>query len=493
MNDAQEIIQKLIGSVRRPRSTSSFFLNGLPGSGKSRLLQSIAEQLPAAVPRMLVLGPYLADSAETLCPLLVQDCLANGLISEEPPEALVDFSSMWHWLTTNLQAADKSLLVLLEVPIPIEAGSAAANLLSAIRALENQADGRRFGLHHVVAGFWSHAALETYFKHINVSFPYTAGHNYKLWAGITETGITEMIPAGNHRELRGKLLWELTDGYPAAAQDILQCMGDGELTMASLIEATRAAAQNSPTALKLCTIWKGLPPEPLDLLRRMLNHRHVKVATNLRHADDLLTYGLARWVTVGEAHYLGFRSWYVELVAWLHMAELGLDNGKIGRVPPDELIPELTTFNREAFQLIYDIETTARHFAITYLYAHRKDNEHILRKFAESYDTQKGSVEDAYSRATDWRARSEKKGLLTAHNPLITYCTTRDLAKIISDIGYESRTDAWKPIADAIEKLADVRDAVMHHQLIDLNTLKQLYALQVKMYNLVDTQTNGAG
>ena len=82
----------------------------------------------------------------------------------------------------------------------------------------------------------------------------------------------------------------------------------------------------------------------------------------------------------------------------------------------------------------------------------------------------------------DWQAHSAEEGLPVTLNPLLAYLSTRDLADIIEEIGIEIGSDAWQRIAQAIQNLAGIRDAVMHNQLVDDIALQRLYDLQAGIY-----------
>jgi hypothetical protein len=266
--------------------------------------------------------------------------------------------------------------------------------------------------------------------------------------------------------------------------------GNGGLTLSRLIEAMYNVAQNSPTTQKLCAIWQKLPAEATHLITPMLLRRHVKASPALKYADDLLTSGVAQWKTVGNATYLEFRSWYIELVVRSHLNELGLSDQFTAPILAEDLIPLLLTFNQEAFQLIHDIESCARHLVSTYLLMHHVGDDHILKGHAKIRNERTGIFEDLYDRTLNWRNRTEKNGLMVRHNPLITYSTTRDLAVLIEEIGREVKIRDWIEIANSMQKLVVVRDAVMHNQLIEFDTLEQLYSLQAKIYRLLDSENS---
>ncbi len=91
------------------------------------------------------------------------------------------------------------------------------------------------------------------------------------------------------------------------------------------------------------------------------------------------------------------------------------------------------------------------------------------------------SVEDAHHRADAWRARCLRKGLPVGLNPLLAYCTTTELAELIGEIAAEIRSQEWRDVATAISELKDIRDSVMHNQLIEDSALDKLYDLQLRV------------
>ena len=108
-----ELIYHLARQVESKRA-SSFYLNGAPGSGKSVLLQQLAKELPTAIPRLQVFGPYHVETFESLNESLLRDCLDSAYISEYPQQDIfLDLISTWYWLKQNLKAASRQTLVVL--------------------------------------------------------------------------------------------------------------------------------------------------------------------------------------------------------------------------------------------------------------------------------------------------------------------------------------------------------------------------------------------
>jgi hypothetical protein len=184
---------------------------------------------------------------------------------------------------------------------------------------------------------------------------------------------------------------------------------------------------------------------------------------------------------VGSQYYLDFSSWYVKLAVYFHAKALGTADGWIEKLDFKKMVPLMTGINAEAYRLIYDIENRVRNFVTAYLCLNN-DDEHILRDFLKEYDTNTGITTDIYQRAKAWQERSHADDFNGVENPLIAFCSTRDLAKLVSEAAPEKNSQTWQKIAQTVRAVAELRDAVMHNQLIDDKALKQLHTLQKDLY-----------
>jgi hypothetical protein len=90
---------------------------------------------------------------------------------------------------------------------------------------------------------------------------------------------------------------------------------------------------------------------------------------------------------------------------------------------------------------------------------------------------------DGYERANEWKNKSVKHDLYTNINPLIAYLSTNDLADLISELSLMNKSNEWKRISQSIVSLSHVRNAVMHNQMIDDQSLIKLYDLQAEIYD----------
>ena len=484
-----ELVRRFANLIRAKNATT-FYLDGPPGSGKSHLLGEVAKQLSAELSRALVLGPYSLKWAEAtgLGNRVLQDCWAAGFLDESPPmKPELDLVSAWKWFGENAHTSPRqSFLVLVDlVEIPQSSPSTTGNLFSNARRLEGIWNRRDVKIFHLFAGYWDHPSLEHYYHSINTSFPYTIGHNYAVWNGLSREEIvtlTNQVHPGAIHPLHGWLLFELTGGHPAAAMEILDQIEADDLSFPTLLSSTYQAAANGPSGQALLRVWRRLPDESRSVLKDLIFQRRVSATQLPPHLERLHTAGIVRSNQVGSTRYLDFRSWYIELLVRLHAEELGIADEQTRRIRIDELVPKTSELNVEAYRLINNIENQARNFVAVHLCLGKARDEPILEGKSKKYNEREYAYEYAHQRALNWRDHSADRGLPVELNPLMAYLSVRDLADLIAEIGADIHSQAWQHIAQAIQDLASVRDAVMHNQLVDDAALQRLYDLQADIY-----------
>jgi hypothetical protein len=100
-------------------------------------------------------------------------------------------------------------------------------------------------------------------------------------------------------------------------------------------------------------------------------------------------------------------------------------------------------------------------------------------------------IEDGQLMDTDTRTRQERDRIQSYRlsvklNPQISYMTTGELAQILQEIGRNEQDKAWSKIGDSIQKMASIRNAVMHNQLVDEQALRTLYDLRGAIYRALN-------
>lgn len=487
-------VDRLIHEVARTfkaQKTSSFFINGAPGSGCSFFLARLAEVLPVEIQRAFLLGPYalgvkeVAQLPRRIAEDLSEAGFASGNLVNECPGSL---HQAWKAFSSKLEVGQRqSFLVMVDLSGPCipEDIKLLADIFSAVRFLESDPFDHAFGLYHIVSGFWDPVLLANHYEKSGVSFPYTKDENYQVREGVDD--IVSLRPAQNdaRREAWNSLLVELTGGYLSVVDEVYDVLGDDELRFGDVVRAVDELAQKGRTAQRLVNLWSDFMPGIREVLQHLLANRVIHLNHARQYQELMRAAGIAKLTQVGNQHFLEVKSWFAERVLAHHGEKLGVDSRWLADTLLDEPLPQLLAFNSQAYQLLNDIETKVRQFVSTYLHHHTTSGQHILKGRASRAKRNGCDIEDAYQRAQAWRTRSTKKHLNTDFNPLIAYCSTTDLAELTREVGVEQGRQEWRMVADLLEELVPIRDAVMHNQLIDEKSLERLLSLQERIYSLL--------
>lgn len=477
-----------IARLIRSQATSSFFLNGPPGSGKSHTLKELSEILPAQVPRSQILGPYAVNqtTARGVGARVLNDCHERVYVDSVPDSVGASLAEAWSWFlrNANLSPAD-TFVILIDVDSSVGANhlSELADLFSQARYLEGlfrRSDARTLIL---IAGFWLGTELEAHFQKISTSFPFTVGHNYVSWQGLGIDEMARFVPASaasQGRLLVLDLLRELSGGHPEIVSTIVE-LCQGQISVANCIESTKIAAKDSDVQRRLLSVWKTLPAESLAYLPKLILSRRLPGNLYPAHKEPLVSAGIIEEISNGQDRFLKFRSWFVELVVHLHTEELNLADERLARIDPYLLIPDISSFSIDAYRLINNIENSARNFLTIQLSLATPKGTGILTNRLRQYDRSRDEESDAESRAAEWRSRSAQNGLPTALNPLIAYVSTRDLADLFDEFGRQNDRTGFREMGQMMRQLSHIRDAIMHNQLIDEAAIGKLYQLKSKI------------
>lgn len=477
-----------IGSKIYARQTTQYFINGCPASGKSYALRQLGSGLSTNLPGLVVFGPYILqmNTSNDYCHWIVNQFL-QACFLDDAPEDMTLFQSVadiWDWLSVKIEAQGKKFVVLLDMQAdgyPIS--DQTANFFSALRGLETSDYRRNFELHHILVGYWDHPSLERHYQTINISFPYTIGHNYRHWEGLDVEVVIGLIDSqSNYREIYGRILHELTGGHAGIIQEILQHQGKHDFKLHDVLEIVNNLALSSNTTDRLIKTWRQLPTRSLEVLKQLLIHRNTLVRSSAQQVENhLMTAGLASTKRIGTSQYLYFKSWYAELVARYHYLDLNVSDDKLKKINISDISPEIHALNFEAYRLIRDIETSARNLVAVTLSRLRENDEDLLEGFVKRFD--EGRVRDLSDRARELQLRSKIDELVFFNNSILTYITTGELTNLIKEVGDKYDLLGWKNISRAMKNVEAIRNAVMHNHLIDEKSLSKLYELQEKIYS----------
>lgn len=491
MDNLEHLTQQVI-RVFKAKQTASFFLNGAPGSGKTSVLKHLAKELPEAFPKLAILGPYTVSvkNLSEMSRMIAEGLFTSRFVESFPVDGYPEnLHHAWELLLPNLQVSRRQcFLIMIEITDPCTQCEVEqlGNFFSALRSLESRQINTDVGLYHFVTGFWDPSVIANHYQKIRLSFPYTLTENYGIWEGNTDAEALDFWKYTRTGAALRALLVEVTGGHLGALYEIYNHLSQTELTFQNLLDAVDKVALSGKTALQLISVWEQLSPESKAILVRLLNSRVVPSrAIDPLLQDVLCAAGITKIKRIDSQHFLELRSWFVERILVQHASRLELQRAVLTRNQPSELYPHLITLNQQAFQVLNDIETKARQFVNLRLLSLNKTEDHYLNHRLKETDRRTNTVNDGYTRALDWKQRNIQDNVHTTYNPLLTYCSTRDLANLIEEISREAGYKDWSQIADYLRKLAPIRDAVMHNQLIDDHSLEILFSLQEEIYVLL--------
>lgn len=489
--DKDNLIALLLKQIRS-KFVSSYFINGTSGSGRTSLLNKLAAELPEYASNIQTLGPYNA-SKENIISRINLDLYESGYLDTLPQEdPSIDWYGNWVWLRDNLRAS-KGQTFLVLIRLGDENYTAYDELrmwFSSIRYMEHYWSNPNVRLLIVTAGYWDHIGLEEYYKNIQLSFPYTASTNYCVWKRIS---LDDTIALSQNifiepeiSKLLGKLLHEITDGYAGAIVDTLGSLESNDPTIHNLFTAVKKASRSGHYSEALVHSWLNLPDNALLLVKELLLFK--RLSGEKRNTFELLEVaGITDHRNVFGQPFVHIRSWYIALVLESKAKVLGIDGDDWKKIQFEELSPSLLTINLEAYRIINDIENLIRNFVSIRLNEQSDGEDHILQgkvlKRIKSYQTNED--EDLLTRAENWRLKNQQAGIEIGVNPLIAHTSTGDLIRLVQESAVFGDL-LWKDILDTVEKLAPIRDAVMHNQIIDEKSLKSLYTLQAKIYKALN-------
>jgi hypothetical protein len=490
VNTATSFVADVV-RLARSRKATTFYLNGAPGSGKSYLLHKAADLVLRQLGNAQILGPYHIQPSEDakLCEHILTDCQDLGFV--EPLDSLPKISNLvdtWLWLGGHMQAKhEQQFVVLVDLD---NAGArdltSLAALFSSARELEGRWDDEPYGVHIIFAAYWDEPTLETYYYQTRTSFPYSKERNSATWEGLAVTDLTQMMLKGGHNgvePIHGQILYELTGGHAWTALDVLHYVPAGQLSISSLLAATEQAASSGEAGTALLTAWQHLPAECSVVLKDMVLRRQVGVSPIDTAAVSLRAAGAARLDVVGNKSYLRFRSWYTECLVRSHLEVLGLADPQTKAIRRNELMPDIRCMNAEAYCLINETENAVRNFVATHLSVVTTDDAPILGGRCKRMYL--GIVEDTDLRASRWKLQSHEKGLPVELNPLIAFCSTTELAGLVREIADELHSNEWRAVSLAIEDLSEIRNSVMHNQIVDDRCLAKLHELRARVWEAV--------
>jgi len=342
MRYPEMLMERLINSIRS-NSGGTFYINGLPRTGKTRFLTQMREQLKSGGVSSFELGPYHVRGTDSgpLIGSIYSDLVEAAYLdrSVSLPEEL-DFTAFWEWAATKIASTKQIFLVTVDVG---DSGnlrpSNIASHFSNARKLETCLFGTGLRVYTVFEGFWNPFLLDAYYKELGISFPYTPAYNYAEWQGIDEKQTAQLVSHmyPNARPIIGRLLHEIADGNPAIIMGILGEVQEENFNYEGIIDATREYARCGSLSLELVDIWMSLPPKAKETLATIILRRRALGLVSSDMKRLLSCFGLTKLVYIQNQEYLCLRSWFVELLLVIHRERLGLSEHILERIDMTEI------------------------------------------------------------------------------------------------------------------------------------------------------------
>ena len=116
---------------------------------------------------------------------------------------------------------------------------------------------------------------------------------------------------------------------------------------------------------------------------------------------------------------------------------------------------------------------------VVWLYKSKsKVKGHILEGRGYKYDPIRKEEIDAYERALNWRDHT----INNSPSPLISYLSINDLSELIQEMKTETENKDLQRVSEMVSKLADIRDLVMHNQIIGDVVISNLWDIRNFIY-----------
>jgi len=353
-----------------------------------------------------------------------------------------------------------------------------AILLSSVRGFYTEWREIDINVHFVFAGQVNSSRLLTYYKEPdNASWPFLQGKTIyhllplttdEILGNIGKTGVDSKKPL----ELYTQYLFELSNGDLYTVLEILKKLDKKNFSCHSLFDAAEKLANSSEWIEKIRLIINGLSAEASKILIICLQGSFVSVSDK-GLKEELLLSGLFsnnKDKTVGISNPVMERSLRKN---WSRIKPIDAPD-----IFPDlaELIPPVYVLNRTAYELLSEIEMRLRNIVVLRLDAHKMGN-HILSNLNYETNSRTDQKEDQYFRSSDWRRRVGKSQYVDAHAALISYTDTRDLLGLIDHLiaKKDEVLGRLESIRSRLDGLKDIRDAVMHGQVINEKSVENLF------------------
>lgn len=483
---ANEVINSLENAVRGRQ----ILIVGPPYSGRSKILDILAHEIANRQRNWIAFSSGSANAlfSQGFYERLVAILKKGGCVDPEfhlgnKPSSLTSFfirvdnalykENIRH-LVILVDDLDEELMSLEEI----------ANILSTVRGFYTEWNEIEINIHFVFVGKVNlHNLLKLYKGADGASWPLLQGktvfHIPPLTIDEVRGELLQFESRHNRSlDLYASYLFELTQGDVSTLSSILRIANSKKISCHIFFDAAENLITDSEWVKLIEKRAKSLSAEAIDVIAFILRGQLISLSDR-ELKQELLLNGLTRSANTS---LIILTNPVIERTLRKHWQKWFPQRSDKVFGDVSELIPPIFTLNNKAFELISEIEMLLRNIAVVRLGVNTTDAEkHFLSGLNYELNNYTGLKEDQYLRSKDWRHKVGKSRYVDAHAALISYTDTKDLLNLIDYLINENDqvVSSLKPVRAKLNGLKEIRDAVMHGQVINEQSVDNL----IDIYN----------
>lgn len=486
---AETVINTLENAVRGRQ----ILVLGSPHSGKTTFLNQVYEQI--SIRHRSWIAFMAGPASNFLLPAffrnLVDFLKKEGCLNSkfDLPERSFSLAGFFEKLSPAVYKEMLRHLVILvdnldENKMPLDEIS---NLLSSVRGFYTEWRDIDINVHFVFVGQVSPRRLLGLYRDADsASWPLQQGKTIFHLPQLTINEVNEklnkkMDNSGSTADLYSRYLFELSNGDVFTISQLLANHTKKILNCQSLFESAEELVNNVDWIGTLGLQIRGLSARASQVLSRNLQGQFVCV-NDQELKEELLLSGLFHETEFGSIYLVNA---VVERSLRKNWARIKPKDASDVFNDLSELVPPVFCLNNTAFELISQIEMLLRNVVVIRLGSQRKQ-KHLLSGLNIRVNHRTRLKEDQYFRSSDWRKQVSRSQFVYTHAALVSYTDTRDLLELLDHL-IESNDDVincLKPLRSQLSGMKEIRDAVMHGQVINERSVENLY----QIYNQLTTE-----
>jgi hypothetical protein len=479
---AETVINTLENAVRGRQ----VLVLGSPGSGKTNFLDQLREDLSLRHRSWIAFtaGPASSLLSSTFFVNLVDFLKREGCLNPQfdLPDRSFSLTGFFEKVSPALYKEMIRHLVILvddldQNRMPLDQIS---NLLSSVRGFYTEWRDIDINVHFVFAGQVNPRALLGLYRDADsASWPLEQGKTIFHLPPLTLDEVNEKInksrgSSGVKVGLYSRYLFELSNGDVFTIARILSNLSNKNLSCQLFFDTAEMLVDSADWIHILDLRVRDLSARAFDVLVRNLQGQFVCLSDQeLR--EELFLSGLFRETQFNSVYLIN------------PVVERSLRQNWSDIKPKDapdvfgnlsELIPPVFCLNSTAFELLSEIEMLLRNLVVVRL-GIRTKQKHLLSGLNYEINPRTDLKEDQYFRSSDWRSQVGKSHFVDAHAALISYTDTKDLLRLLDHL-IETKDEvisSLKSLRPQLSGMKDIRDAVMHGQIINEKSVENLYLI----------------